>query len=83
MCSSKTDRKGDQTNPNTAGQPISNLTNQNLKDQDRKSYLATDWQNLISNENLKESSLRNIDNALWQDTKNEIAVYNAKEAVDL
>lgn len=42
-----------------------------------------DWQEMIKNENLKEASLQNIDNGLWRDTKNEVAIYNAQEAVDV
>ena len=47
-----------------------------------KEYRA-DWQEMIKNENLQEAELQHIDNGLWRDTKNEVAIYNAKEATDI
>ena len=38
--------------------------------------------NMVKSENLKEESLRNLDNDLWKDTQNEVAVYNAEKVAD-
>lgn len=70
-------------NHNVAGINPNNPQVRDSLQQDHKPNIAADWQNLISNDNLKEGSLHNIDNNLWRDTKNEVAIYNAKEAVDI
>lgn len=42
-----------------------------------------DWKQIINDDNLREGSLHNINNDLWRDTKNEVAIYNAKEPTDI
>lgn len=59
-----------------------------IKDQTRNAEMngnefTANWQEMIKNDNLKEASLHQIDNGLWRDTKNEIAIYNAREANDI
>ena len=41
-----------------------------------------DIMNMVKSENLKEESLRNLDNDLWKDTQNEVAIYNAEKVAD-
>ena len=84
---SKNKTKGNKNvTPETKDRNVEEVTqhpyNAQKNEQPVKEYHG-DWQEMIKDENLKEASLQNIENGLWRDTKNEVAVYNAKEAVDV
>lgn len=59
-----------------------NMPKEDHKRDSRKDSQNSKWKELVDYNNLKEDQIERIDDGLWRDTKNEVAIYNARQVID-